>query len=148
MLYHNTLLIANPKVRAVPAKSLSENDRAVLTTLSDSAQPLSAYDILEKTRSPAMRAPTQVYRSLQKLEDQRLVHRIEALSAFIACTDCRGEEHRPGFVICRDCKSVREFEDKRIGRVAEEAAGPAFAIDFIALEIFGRCGACRSTAPR
>ena len=127
-------------------KALSDNDRAVLTTLNGSSRPLSAYDILEKARSGAMRAPTQVYRSLQKLEDQRLVHRIEALSAFIACTDCCGEEHKPGFVICRDCGSVREFEDRRVAKVAEEAAGPDFAIDLVALEIYGRCGPCRSAA--
>lgn len=127
-------------------KALSDNDRAVLTTLNGSDRPLSAYDILEKARSGAMRAPTQVYRSLQKLEDQRLVHRIEALSAFIACTDHCGKDHNPGFVICRDCGSVREFEDGRVAEVAEAAAGADFAIDLVALEIYGHCGPCRSAA--
>ena len=127
----------------MPAKNLSENDRAVLTTLSGSQRPLSAYDILEQARSGAMRAPTQVYRSLQKLERQQLIHRIEALSAFIACSDGCGEDHRPGFVICRDCGTAREFEDRRVTKVAEAAAGPDFAIDVVALEIYGRCGDCR-----
>lgn len=127
-------------------KVLSDNDRAVLTTLSGSERPLSAYDILERARSGAIRAPTQVYRSLQKLEGQRLIHRIEALSAFIACSDGCGEDHNPGFVICRDCGTVREFEDKRVMGVAEAAAGPEFAIDMVALEIYGHCGSCRSIA--
>ena len=56
------------------SKALSENDQAVLTALSGSERPLSAYDILERARSNAIRAPTQVYRSLQKLEDRGLVH--------------------------------------------------------------------------
>ena len=125
---------------------LSDNDRTVLTTLTQSERPLSAYDILEKSRPSALKAPTQVYRSLQKLESQRLVHRIEALSAFIACSDACGEDHKPGFVICRDCGSVREFADERVAEVARSAAGPEFTIDVLALEIYGHCGSCRSTA--
>ena len=68
----------------VKPRNLNQNDRLVLTALDGAARPLSAYDILEKTRSSSIKAPTQVYRSLQKLEGQGLVHRIEALSAFVA----------------------------------------------------------------
>jgi Fe2+ or Zn2+ uptake regulation protein len=68
-------------------KALTQNDRIVLTTLDAEKRPLSAYAILDRTRSSSIRAPTQVYRSLQRLEDQGLVHRIEALSAFVACSE-------------------------------------------------------------
>ncbi len=121
---------------------LNENDRVVLGALSGSERPLSAYDILQKARSGAIKAPTQVYRSLQKLEDQGLVHRIEALSAFVACSDCHRPDQRPGFVICRDCGAVREFEDSRVAEISREAAGADFAISLISLEIYGHCAAC------
>lgn len=127
-------------------KALSENDRAVLSALSGSERPLSAYEILEKARSGAIRAPTQVYRSLQKLEGQGLVHRIEALSAFIACSDRHQEDHRPGFVICRVCGAVREFEDEGVPAIAANAAGTDFLVELVSLEIYGRCGACRNRA--
>jgi Fur family zinc uptake transcriptional regulator len=131
----------------MPQPVLNENDRTVLSALNGSGRPLSAYDILEKARSGAIKAPTQVYRSLQKLEDQGLVHRIEALSAFVACSDCHRPDQRPGFVICRDCGTVREFEDSRVAELASEAAGEDFSISLISLEIYGRCGAClRATA--
>ena len=126
---------------------LNENDRTVLSALNRSGRPLSAYDILEKARSGAIKAPTQVYRSLQKLEDQGLVHRIEALSAFVACSDCHRPDQRPGFVICRDCGTVREFEDSRVAEVSREAAGADFSISLISLEIYGRCAACLPANP-
>src|SRR4051794_22836369 len=107
-------------------RQLNDNDRSVLGTLGSSPKPLSPYDILDLARSDALKAPVQVYRALEKLEDRGLVHRIEALNAFVACSEhdetCRNREHshaahRPGFVICRDCGLVREFEDTRVARV-------------------------------
>jgi Fur family zinc uptake transcriptional regulator len=138
------------------AAELNRNEKKVLSTLGRAVKPLSAYDILERTRSDALKAPVQVYRALEKLSSQGLVHRIEALNAFVACSDCshaahdhhegeRGhEQHRPGFVICRDCGSVREFEDERVGTIADEAAGPDFSVELVSLEVYGHCAACRS----
>jgi len=127
-------------------RQLSPNDETVLDALGRSARPLSAYDILNDSRSASLKAPVQVYRSLQKLQQHGLVHRIEALNAFIACSD-HGHEHRnPGFVICRDCGAVREFADSRIEEVAAEAAGEGFAIDLVSLEVYGRCQACASAS--
>lgn len=137
------------------APELNPNDRKVLSALGRSEKPLSAYDILDRARSDALKAPVQVYRALEKLENRGLVHRIEALNAFVACTEhderCDEHEHRhpahrPGFVICRDCGSVREFEDARVAETAREAAGEDFAVDFVALEVYGRCAACRAAA--
>ncbi len=137
------------------APDLNRNDKKVLSALGRSEKPLSAYDILFRARSDALKAPVQVYRALEKLEGRGLVHRIEALNAFVACSEhdecCNEREHRhakhrPGFVICRDCGSVREFEDSRVLEIAEEAAGEGFEVDLVALEVYGRCAACRASA--
>lgn len=128
------------------ARQLNSNDEFVLDTLGRAHRPLSAYAILDQAPSGGRKAPVQVYRSLQKLEQRGLVHRIEALNAFIACSEIAHSHHKPGFVICRDCGTVREFEDERMARIAEEAAGEAFAIDVVSLEIFGQCGPCQAPA--
>jgi Fur family zinc uptake transcriptional regulator len=134
---------------------LNDNDRSVLGALGESSRPLSAYDILDRARSDALKAPVQVYRALQKLEGRGLVHRIEALNAFVACSEhdeacLEGEHrhmrHRPGFVICRDCGSVREFEDEQVSKIAEAAAGPDFDIDLVSLEVYGHCAQCQPSS--
>ncbi len=131
--------------------ALNANDRSVLDTLVGSTRPMSAYEILDRIRSNTVRAPMQIYRALQKLEERGLVHRIEAINAFVACSDhdddCDKNDHshpphRPCFVICRDCGSVREFQDKRVRAVAAAAAGEGFLIDFVSVEVFGRCADC------
>jgi Fur family zinc uptake transcriptional regulator len=136
-------------------RSLSENDQSVLSALDRSQKPLSAYDILDRARSDALKAPVQVYRALEKLESRGLVHRIEALNAFVACSEhddaCRQHEHshpahRPAFVVCRSCGSVREFEDEALREIAGRAAGPDFSIEAISVEVFGQCASCRASS--
>ena len=67
-------------------RQLNDNDRSVLGALGRSEKPLSAYDILDRARSDALKAPVQVYRALESSR-AGLVHRIEALNAFVACSD-------------------------------------------------------------
>jgi Fur family zinc uptake transcriptional regulator len=123
----------------------SGNEEAVLKALLGSGKPLSAYAILDKVRKRGIRAPMQVYRALDNLQSSGLVHRIGGLSAFIACRR-RERGHKPGFVICRRCGTVREFDDRRLGSLASRAAGEAFAVEEVSIEILGFCGPCR--APR
>ena len=128
---------------------MATNDEQVMGALAKAGRPLSAYDILESAGSETLRAPVQVYRSLKRLETTGRVHRIETLNAFVACHAASSDLHRPGFVICRSCKATREFHDPRIGDVALSAAGEAFRVDGVSLEIFGQCGPCRAqTAPQ
>jgi Fur family zinc uptake transcriptional regulator len=129
------------------AKQTSAYDRAVLEALKASSQPLSAYDILERVRKSGIKAPMQVYRSLERLASFGLVHRIEALNAFIACSES-AHGHKPGFVICRDCGTVKEFEDERLDTIAHRAAGKAFAIEAVSVEVLGHCGDCLEPRPK
>ena len=128
------------------AKQTSAYDRAVLGALRASDQPLSAYDILERVRKSGIKAPMQVYRSLDRLSAFGFVHRIEALNAFVACSEDQ-PGHKPGFVICRDCGMVKEFEDGRLDDIAHHAAGEEFAIEAVSVEVLGHCGACREPKP-
>ena len=54
------------------AVDLNTNDKKVLSALGESEKPLSAYGILERARSDALKAPVQVYRALEKLESRGL----------------------------------------------------------------------------
>jgi Fur family zinc uptake transcriptional regulator len=133
----------------VVSRHLNATDVAVLDMLTRSHRPLSAYSILEQLDT--VRAPVQVYRALQKLEGQGLVHRIKTLNAFVACAEQHhghnghNGAHRPGFVICRRCGSVQEFEDRNVQGIAENAAGADFAIDLVTLEVYGHCADCQAS---
>jgi Fur family transcriptional regulator, zinc uptake regulator len=69
---------------------LTRNQSLVLKALEKSDAPLTAYFILDQLRSKGIKAPLQVYRALEKLVEQGLVHRVESMSAFMAC---RHQDH-------------------------------------------------------
>lgn len=126
---------------------LTRNQTLVLGVLKHAAAPRSAYDILDGLRGDGFRAPLQVYRALDKLMEIGLVHRLESLNAFVACSDPHDHEaHEHGvtaFAICEDCGSVTEFHDEVIeGRLAAWQKSESFKPEKTTIEIRGHCREC------
>ncbi|MCP5366569.1 MAG: transcriptional repressor [Hyphomicrobiales bacterium] len=126
---------------------LTPNRRVVLECLLADHKPLSAYDIAERIDWQGRRGgPVQVYRALRFFEDLGLVHRIESLNAFVACThpvDGDGARHGAQFLVCTDCGRVAEASDpalrRDIGRMARQAG---FQVQDPVIEIKGLCPDC------
>ena len=123
---------------------LTARRRQALEILLASHQPMGAYDILaelNRTDPDEQIAPPIVYRALEFLLGEGLIHRIESLNAFISCAQ---PGHRCGaqFLICRDCDQVAEFEASDDGLLAE-AGNLGFAVDHSVVEITGVCAECQ-----
>jgi Fur family zinc uptake transcriptional regulator len=119
----------------------------VLETLHHSDRPLGAYDIFDRLKADgAASAPPAVYRVLDFLEGQGLVHKLRSLGAYRACTG--GEApHRAVFRICRHCGAVSEKASAALDRLADEAGAEGFAAEEVVAEILGTCGPCRTGVP-
>lgn len=115
----------------------------VLELLWDAHRPLGAYDILETLAEEGFGSqPPVVYRALDFLIEQGLVHKIERLNAFLAC-DCPTDAHGAKFLICTGCDRVAEFDDQAIAKALNKiAAGTGFAIGRATLEVEGLCPDC------
>jgi len=129
------------------APDLTRNQSLVLGVLQQAASPRSAYDILDGLRGEGFRAPLQVYRALDKLMEIGLVHRLESLNAFVACSDPHDHAaHSHGvtaFAICEDCGSVTEFHDDTIeGRLSAWQKTKHFKPEKTTIEIRGHCRDC------
>jgi Fur family zinc uptake transcriptional regulator len=126
---------------AAPAE-LTRNQRAVMACLSAEAQPLTAYQILDRVREAGISHPPTVYRALNELIRAGAVHRVESLNGFVACRH-GGHDHRAAFAICRACHSVDEVELAGSGTPDIAAFAPKdFAIERVSLEFEGLCAAC------
>jgi Fur family zinc uptake transcriptional regulator len=123
--------------------NLRPNDEQVLRVLQGESRPLSAYDILARLEAPKVKAPVQIYRSLHKLMRAGRVHRVESANGYVACGRCACDG-QPGFLICKACGRVKEFEidDSAPYQAAIDAAG--FTPQTISVEVFGLCRMCRS----
>ena len=92
---------------------LTEKRRQVLMSLLDSQKALSAYELTDYCRDrfgyqlPAM----SVYRILEFLEGETLVHRLDLAKKYVACSHilCDHQHELPQFLICKQCYHVQEI---------------------------------------
>lgn len=127
-----------------PHPALKKNQKLVQDVLVASSAPLSAYSILDLLRDEGFRAPLQVYRALDKLMELGLVHKLESLNAFVACSHEACEVNEPAaFMICEVCESVRELGDTQLAdHLGKLAANHNFALKHTTVELHGRCKNC------
>ncbi len=120
----------------------------VLQAVWSSHRPIGAYDILTiLTNERGTTAPPTVYRALEFLLENGLIHRIESLNAFVGCTK-PGREHTWQLLICRACGRVAEISDPELeGSIVGAAARAGFTLQRRTIELAGLCSTCRNGQP-
>ena len=123
---------------------LTDLRRQVLGLILDRDAPTGAYDLLDQLRSTRHgAAPPTVYRALEFLQEQGLVHKLERLSAFVGCIAEEDHDHAAQFLICRSCGRVTELEDHELVHALEDAARRlGFTVGKATIEAEGQCAAC------
>lgn len=121
--------------------------RRVLAVLAASHKPLGAYEIMEVVADEGARpAPITIYRALDFLRENGLVHRIESRNAFIACVRNHQSDSLVAFFICEQCGAVGEVPAAAVGQAITSAAKIAgFSPKMSVIEITGVCQHCRET---
>lgn len=100
--------------------------------------PVKAYDLLEQLKpergSPK---PPTVYRALEFFSRLGLIHRVEALNAYITC-DHVHDGHAAEFFICETCDHVEE----RHAHDHAHCRPDGFKIRHSVIEHYGTCDKC------
>ena len=123
---------------------LTANQQRVLTALRQADGPLTAYALLDRLREQGFNAPAQVYRALERLAEQDLVHRLESLNAYVTCAHPGSCQHDfIAFAICDNCGHVDEFLDTNLRRcLGRWVKNNAFSLRKTTIELHGECGMC------
>lgn len=133
---------------------LTELRRQVLRLVLEAEQPIGAYALLDRLKaSRAGAAPPTVYRALDFLREQGLIHRVERLNAYVGCVeaashphdcDCSAEHDHPHqFLICSRCGATEEISDPAVALALRRAAERAgFAPVRSTVEMEGLCARC------
>ncbi len=119
--------------------------RRVLEVVAASDGPVSAYAIIHRLSDIKLLAPPTVYRALEFLVEAGFVRHLALRKAFV----CRARlEPEPlAILVCTGCGSVAEGASELIRRtVAQLAEAIGFEASGQAIEIQGRCAACRVDA--
>lgn len=127
---------------------LTKKRKAVLSGLLNSQRALSAYELIDDCRDNLAEKlpPMSMYRILDFLEQEQLVHKLKLANRYVACTHitCDHKHEVPQFLICVQCYQVEETSvsksmltslKKNIRNVGFEMVSPQ-------LEISCLCGDC------
>jgi Fur family zinc uptake transcriptional regulator len=131
--------------------------REVLRLVLEAEAPIGAYALLDQLKaSRAKAAPPTVYRALDFLLEQGLIHRLERLNAFMGCNEAleghghhhdHAHDHPHQFLICRSCGMTREISDHAVAEaIAAAAVRGGFSAARATVEIEGLCAKCGDTA--
>ncbi len=115
----------------------------VLALIWESHKAVKAYDLLDKIK-PLQHAakPATIYRALDFLIEQGLIHRVESLNAFVGCR-CSDHQHEQLLLICKLCHEVEERTAQHVMQVLnEEFKQAGFSAHSKAIEIHGVCAKC------
>lgn len=150
--------IASPAVKSALAAAenlcrqhgvkLTASRRLILEILAREGRPLGAYDMIEKVAEATGKrpAPVTIYRALDFLLENSLVHRLASRNAYLACGHGHGSQDLVVFLICESCGQVVEATSDALHRdLAAIAETTHFAPRSQVMEIAGRCRTCGET---
>ncbi len=119
--------------------------REVLTLILTANAPVGAYDLLANMKRDNQRsaAPPTVYRTLDFLLEQGLIHRLASINAYIPCCHPRAG-HQAAFLICQNCHQVKETSASELmGQINQVALSGSFTAQQTMIEISGLCQQCQ-----
>ena len=140
-LAHAERLCVARGVRLTPLR------RRVLELVQSRTEAVKAYDLLAQlsTEDHAARPPT-VYRALDFLLGQGLVHRVDSLNAFVGCNH-PDTPHAAHLLLCTRCGRVEELHSDAVdAAIAAAVEETGFIPRHARLEVQGLCARCARQA--
>lgn len=144
----NAALAHAEKVCEKHGVRLTAQRRRVLELVWGSHRPIGAYELLELLHKQDGKrlAPMTVYRALDFLIEQGLVHRLARLNAYIGST-ASDNNHNSYFFVCDDCGQAAEVIDDDVKKVISEKANlMGFTVKLNTVEVSGCCSQCQDSA--
>jgi Fur family zinc uptake transcriptional regulator len=118
--------------------------KQVLELVCKAEQPVGAYQLLDELRdSGRSAAPPTVYRALDFLLEQGLVHRLATNNTYLACAHPQ-QPHAAVFLVCSECGHTQEVHTRGvIDELRKQASQFDFTIQHASVEVTGVCSRCR-----
>ncbi|MBL4827322.1 MAG: transcriptional repressor [Spongiibacteraceae bacterium] len=131
---------------------LTDKRKHVLTGLLKSQKALSAYELADFCRDEFSKSipPMSIYRILEFLESENLVHKLHLANKYVACShiSCDHAHEIPQFLICDECSNVKEIGIKKtlINTLKRNVEEVGFILKSPQLELHCLCQDCAHQA--
>ncbi len=115
----------------------------VLRMIWENHEPVKAYDLMDKLKDGDVSAkPPTVYRTLDFLLENGLVHKINSLNAYVGCSHPQTHSECY-FLVCDQCEEIKECCNSVLNeQIAQTASRYHFTPQSTSLEIHGICQDC------
>ncbi len=130
---------------------LTEKRKLILSGLVKSEQALSAYELIDyiKEELGETISAMTMYRILEFLEDEHLIHKLNLSNKYIACSHvvCNHKpDEVPLFLICNECNNVQETSIMRsmMNTLKKSIEDSRCKLVSSQLEVFCLCESCAS----
>lgn len=136
---HSDCAHAHDHVSLTPAR------KVVLDKLCAAGRPVGAYEMIELVAEATSKrpAPVAIYRALDFLQENGLVHRLASRNAYMACAHRHSRSAPVAFLICESCGRVTESTSPEVDAgLAALAARVGFTPQSRVIELTGRCRDC------
>lgn len=121
--------------------------RRILSLIIHAMKPITAYALVslyKESESGTGITATTVYRTLDFLEENGLVHRLASRNAYISCLT-PGHSLHGQFWICAHCDLVLEIQSEAITEAIDScAASQHFLAQGQVVEVIGLCKSCQN----
>ncbi len=117
--------------------------KKVLEIIASNHKPARAYDILAKLKNEGFSdKPPTVYRALDFLIANKIIHKLNTINAYVACFN-NDAENISCFLICEKCHFIQEFQDKKlIKAISDIGKNKKINIKNVNLEMMFKCDEC------
>src|ERR1700732_1324440 len=125
--------------------SLTPGRRRILEILAREGRPLGAYEMIDRVAQATGKrpAPISIYRALDFLLENGLIHRLASRNAYLACGHGHAAQEPIVFLICEVCGAVVEATSAAMrGALGHLAAEVKFSPRGEVMKIAGRCRTC------
>jgi Fur family zinc uptake transcriptional regulator len=118
--------------------------KRVLELICRYAQPVGAYALLDDLRKEGRSAaPPTIYRALDFLQQQGLVHRLASNNTYLACAHPQ-TQHEGLFLVCSSCGHTQEVHTQGMLQSARRhARNFDFLVEHAVVEVAGLCSQCQ-----
>lgn len=124
---------------------LTKLRKMIFALLLQAEAPVKAYDLIDKMREMGKSiTPTTIYRILDFLLSEKLIHKVNALNAYVSCSVEHQHEHSSLMVICSQCETTEEIDDTELTETINNKLNDlGVVLQDNCIEIQGVCKKCQ-----
>ena len=123
----------------------TQSRRRVLELVCQYSQPVGAYRLLDDLREDGLSAaPPTVYRALDFLLENGLIHRLATNNTYLACAHPQ-KQHEGLFLVCSMCGETQEVHTSGVFQAVNRSASKQnFFVEHATVEVTGICSSCNN----